>query len=423
MFKEMKNKEYRGKAVVVLVISFLVMFFFAYLNNDQANVLNPYYSTTYGWSSGQITAPITVGSYLAIPLVLLFGTLLMKAGVKKVLTTVMVIAGISTIGLAVAGDNYPVYYVCLLILRSLTQGMSMGIVMLCTNWFCTLRGRALGLVTMGFPLSTALLVPALTKGADFIGFKGSYSVLGVIVIIMAAIVAVATKDRPQDLGMNQDGADVAPVEEAEKTMSFKEVFSEKRAWLLTFSYGLLSFVIVGVMAFFTIHMMNSGVETNTYLLALSVGSLLGFPLSYILGVIDDKLGTAKASIVLCFFFLIALIALLTVKNLGVVMIVLAAVGIGGMTGGVPNLSPSMTAYVYGVKNFQAANRWIKALQDLLVAPAPFFMAMFLDKTGTLTVAYYILIVMVLISIVLFAILGKTPDHDRALIEEEMSKAG
>jgi hypothetical protein len=94
------------------------------------------------------------------------------------------------------------------------------------------------------------------------------------------------------------------------------------------------------------------------------------------------------------------------------LIITAAIGLAGMMGGTPNLHPSITTYVFGRDNYQAANRWIMAIQAILMVAAYPFMSIIQDTTGSLDLAYKIMIGLVFVAIICLIFVGRKPDFDR-----------
>lgn len=407
------QKSFKSQSWTILILGFFVMYFFSGLNVDQMNALTPYYTQTYGWAATQITAPVTIASLLSIPLGFVVGSLLMKFGVRTPLAVSCILIGLSTVLLGFAGDNFGLYWVALLLVRTLPIALSMCASMLCTNWFVKKRGWALGIITAGCPLCSATIITLLTYGIRSLGFSTTYTIMGLIVVALGIIAFVATKSTPEEVGLYPDGADSAPAHDTEvANMTIGEVLKNPATWLLTIAFGCLNWIIVGVMAFYVPAMAMTGTSEGTYLLWLSIGSILGIPLSYLLGVLDDKLGTVKSCIILCVFYFIVLIGMIVVKANQAALIALIAFGIAGMTGGTPNLHPSLTVYCFGRKNFQAANRWVNSFQNIIVSFAVTFMAAILDATGSLRLAYMIMIGMVVVALICFLIIGRKPDFDR-----------
>lgn len=408
------QKRFRSQSWLILILGFFIMYFYSGLNVDQMNALTPYYTTTFGWQASQIMAPVTVASLISIPLGFIVGSLLIKFDIQKPLSISCFALGLSTILLGFAGDNFKLYWIALLLVRSLPVALSMSVAMLCTNWFVKKRGWALGIVTAGCPLCSATLITLLTFGIRTLGFSTTYTIMGCILIVLGVITLVAAKSSPEELDLFPDGADSLPAREQEVTqISIKDVMKNADTWLLTIGFGFLSFCIVGVMAFYVVNMAMSGTAEPTYLLWLAIGSILGIPLSYLLGLLDDKVGTVKCCFVLCLFYLVVLIGMIVIKKDQVALIALIAFGIAGMTGGTPNLHPSLTVYCFGRKNFQAANRWVNSFLSILVSFAASFMALILDSTGSLKLGYLIMIGMVIVAAICFAVIGRKPDFDRS----------
>lgn len=414
MFKAMKSRAFRRAATPILIAGIFLQYLYSCLMTDHINALQPYYAALYGWESTKITAPISYAALAVILFTLIVGTLFIKFGVTKVLIPSTLLCGLATVGLSFAGDNYVVYFICLFLMRLLTLVFQMGNMQLCTNWFLELRGRALGFSTIGNPLCTATAITLLTLGTQSgLGMK-TYTIMGVITIGLGLFIGFLVKDTPETVGLNPDGAEV-PCKSTHQdagTITLKEVFSQSNAWLLMVAFGLLNFCIVSIMAFFVPHMASTGTADSVYLPALSVAALLGIPISYVLGWIDDKFGTVKACMLLCVTFIASLAALYFMHANSVALIAVAAFGIAGITGGTPNLHPSMTAYVFGRKNYQAANRYIMTIQAAFQAFATMFMSKVADITGSFRMGYAIMIVLVLVAAGCLILIGRTPDYDR-----------
>ena len=108
------------------------------------------------------------------------------------------------------------------------------------------------------------------------------------------------------------------------------------------------------------------------MLYLSIGAALGIPMSFILGWIDDKLGSIYASIIFCVGFFICVIPFIIMpwdmtSGASSALMLVWAFGVACMTGGCATLHPAITNYVYGRRRYQAANKWIMTFQGILQA--------------------------------------------------------
>jgi MFS transporter, OFA family, oxalate/formate antiporter len=146
---------------------------------------------------------------------------------------------------------------------------------------------------------------------------------------------------------------------------------------------------------------------------LSVGAALGIPMSYVLGWIDDKLGTIKASLVLNILFFIAVIPLAIMPVGGNKLLMgVWAFGVACMTGGVPTMHPCSVSYIYGRKKYQGANKWIMTIQAIIMAFALYYMGFFFER-GMANVAYYGMLVMLVISLITILTMWNIPDANAA----------
>ena len=407
-----KERSFKSYGTAIWIIGFFMMYFYSGLQNDHLNILTPYATGTLGLSNTAATNPVTIAGFVVIPATVVLGTLFLKFSVVKLVAGCAAVLGLSTIGLAYSGGNLAVYSVCLFLIRLLTLSLEMGIMMFCANWFIKLRGRALGFVTIGAPVNTATLIPILTFAVANIGFQASYTIVGIIVLLLALAIILFIKSRPEDVGLFPDGGTESAVKVEEKKMTLLELLRIKESWYLIISFGILNFCINAIMAFYVPRMNMTGSDPAVFLFWLSLAALLGIPISYILGWIDDKFGTITACILLAFFFLMVILGLLFMTANNIPLMVVAALGVAGMTGGVPNLHPSSIMYVFGRENYQAANRWIMAIQSFIMGFSILFMAHILDTTGSLDLGYKIMIGMVIVAVIFLILVGRTPDHDR-----------
>ena len=414
------NKKFAGHSIVLMFVGLFLMFFYIGLQNDHLNILTPYMQSTYGWTDLAITNPVTAAAVVGIVLYLVMGAAFVKFGVRKVLLPSMLVLAAGCLGIAAAGDNYTVYAASLFTVRALVIPLLLGTFLLCANWFIKYRGRALGIVTAGGPLFSVIGIASMNWIANDLGLGlNVYAILAGIIVVLATITAFGLRDTPEELGLNPDGADHAPYSEADdagEPISVRQLLSEPRAWQLIISYGILQFVIVAMMAYMAVRYISLSTPENVpnlfvsdALVWLSIGAASGIPMSYVIGWIDDKLGSIKASLVLniLFFFAVIPLAIMPVGGDKVLMVIWAF-GVACMTGGVPTMHPCITSYVYGRKHYMEANKWIMTIQAIPMAFALTFMGAF-NEAGRLTTAYYVLMALLVVSFITIMTMRKMPD--------------
>lgn len=417
MAKNPNSKKFLGYAILLNILGVIFMFLYSGLQNDQINIIQAFITADNGgWSANMTQLPMTIGNIICIPLTFLYGTLFMKFGVKKPLIVVMIITAICTLGIAAANGldcnggaasgNYVLFFIALLIVRCGCMILQMAGFMLVANWFIKFRGQVMGIVTMGSPIFSVVGTNGMTKliknsfGGDYRPF---YIGIAILIVVVCIVVAFGIKDRPEDAGLYPDGADHAPKSEEteEVQLTVGQVLRQKKAWLLIVSFGAFQFIInacMGSMAIRYITLGGPDLWVGTAVGYLAIGAILGIPMSYVFGFLDDKFGSVIASIILGLCEFIPVIALMLQDGTSTGLMLVWGFGVACMTGGVPTMHPCITSYVYGRREYQSANRIIMAIQLIPSAVAAMMMTA-LITAGKGTLAYGILIVIVIIGLI------------------------
>ena len=422
-----KNKMFLSKAILLCILGVIFMFIFSGLQSDQINIVQTFVTEKGGgWSSVQTQLPMTVGNFVCIILTFVYGSLFIKFGVKKPLIAVLVITAVGVLGIAgangldcnggAASGNYILYSISMFVVRCGCMILQMAGFQLVANWFIRYRGQIMGIVTMGSPLfsviGTSVMTSFISKrlGGDYRIF---YVGIAIIIVILCIVTAVGIKDTPEEAGLYPDGADHAPTSEAveEVKLSIGQILRQGKAWKLIISFGAFQFTIAACMGSMAVYYMSLGGQ-DVWLGAvkwLAMGAILGIPLSYLFGLIDDKLGSVKASLILGITELIPVLALMLQPQGGSVpLMILWGFGVACMTGGVPTLHPCITSYAYGRKEYQSANRIIMTIQLIPYSFAAMMMIT-LISAGKANAAFSILLVVIIIGIIATASMLKMKD--------------
>ena len=412
------DRNFAARAILLMLIGLMFMFFYSGLQNDHVNVLTPFLKRAYGWGDLQITDPITYAAVVSIALYLLVGAAMVRYGVRAILVPSLVVLAAACSGIALSGNHYGTYAVSVFLVRAGVVPLQLGAFMLCANWFIKYRGRVLGVITAGSPLFSIVGLSAMTMMAGTMDLE-VYHLIAATLLCLGVVTALGLKDTPEQAGLNPDGADHRPVSERDESgepITLKQLLSEARAWQLIVSFGIMQFVIVAMMAYMAVRFISLSTPDNVpnlfvsdALKWLAIGAGSGIPTSYVLGWIDDKLGSIKASLLLnvLFFFAVIPLALMPVGGNTVLMAVWAF-GVACMVGDVPTMHPCITSYVYGRKHYMEANKWIMTIQAIPMALALRFMGAF-NEAGQLTAAYYVMAGLLLISLLTLFSMRNIPD--------------
>ena len=451
--------KFRRYAVIFCIIGVVWMFMYSGLQNDQINIIQ----ASSAWDANTTVLPMTIGNIVCIALTVVYGTCFIKFGAKKTLIPCIVVCAIGCVGIAAANGvqvqtpsgeimtmqaatsagitdftvqgSYGLFFISLFLVRCGCMCFQMAGFQMAASWFIRFRGRVLGIITLGSPLFSVIGTSVMTNfiatslGGDYRPFY--YGICAVLVVI-AVLTALLLKDYPEQAGLYPDGAAEPPKSEKvedEVHLTVKDVLSQKRSWILIVNFGIFQFIInccMASMVTWFMYLCTSNWDKVAAAAAgnplfdatgpmflfvgyattwLSVGAILGIGMSFIFGVIDDKLGTPTASVLLGVTELLPIIGLMTqqaaVAETGlpnVPMLILWGFGVSCMTGGVPTLHPASMGFMFGRREYQSANRIIMAIQLIPCAVAATIMIALINS-GNGMIAWIGCIVLVIIGII------------------------
>lgn len=398
----MKQKvaNYQFCKIAIAITVFLLFFLQTFLLVDGTNIFMAYFT---GWAATQVSLPITLGGYISIVTTFLIGSWLIRHRGRGMLLALILLTGLATIGLAFSEASYPLYFVCLVVINITAAAMLILGTAIITNWFVSSRGRMLGFVTIGAPFSTAVCVPViqrlLTQG---ISFQLIFVVFGVAILVFGVLAFLFVPYLPEDVGLHADNSPEAPevVSDTGSTAkwSLKQLLGCKEAWCIMLGFGLMMLVSNCVMPLLFPHFIQIGVNQNTVLNLMTISAVVGIPLSYFWGWLDDKIGTKKSCYTLAVGFLLMSVAMVMARNGNIVIVAMAVIGIAAVIGGAPNLNPSMIVNVFGATEYLNVNRYVNIGQNVLRLFALVMMSAIRDLTGSYVPGYVVCVILSLVSL-------------------------
>ena len=164
-----------------------------------------------------------------------------------------------------------------------------------SKWFVRRRGRALAFSTMGMSSAGIALPIPLAYLISEIGWRATWAVLAVAILLLAFLIAPVMRRRPEDHGMVPDG--IVPDQDAvqaaaatggavtgEVSLTATEAIRTPAFWLLAASTNLASVAIFGINLHMFSYLTDSGLSvgvaagaiTYLYFLQTAAKPLWGF---------------------------------------------------------------------------------------------------------------------------------------------------
>lgn len=341
----------------VAIYQVIWFFFMTGMTVDGLNVIVPKIAEFRGWNPDTVLSISTPASIIALFLVMVAGGLAKKFGLKRTTVITMIAAGVVTIIYGNA-PSIPVYAVCLVLMVTLINAFSLVLgLSICTNWFPTKKGVVMGFTTIGMNLASALISQILNQLSEHFNIAIAISIMGGVIILVAILTQIFIKETPEEAGCYPDNdpyvAELLKRQDSEQgevsTVTYADALKNPKTWIFGVAYGFFGLATVGIMSqlvgFFQA---TKGYDFQAALNVVTIAAVIGIVGSVLWGIVDQKIGTKKTSLIFGVWYCIGILLLLSsnaiIMWLGIVML-------GAGIGGNGNFPPSMAALIYGRRDF------------------------------------------------------------------------
>jgi sugar phosphate permease len=421
-----QEPRFKAKAVGVVVYLFFMLYIYIAMNGPESmNLILPAVEKTFGWAPPDVAVKLGVIRLIQIVSMFVIGCLFIKIGIKKTLIPCTAINGLLIIAMAnVTALNQFVWINIGIGIVAPASMIALGA--LTANWFVRTRGRVLGIITIAFPLSTATFTLLGTKGIAAWGYSGFYNTVGIIYFLIAISAVWLMSDSPEDVGLSPDGipfteqekAEIAERKSYQSKWNILRVIKTKEIWAYTFAWALIGLVLGSIMSQMIPVFTSTGISINKALGMMSVAALAGMPLSYVWGWLDDKIGTPKTTAVFSTMLIVGAIGMAygSAENTAPFYLAIVCIALG--SAGMPNLQPSLLAYIVGRKEFVNVNRYFNLVYMFSLSISMAYVPVMYSKFGAYKPVFLSLIIFAVIGILLLKFTQKTFDPERQEFIEE-----
>lgn len=400
-----------AKGWTVIGFEVVLLFFMTGLTVDGLNTIVPMMAAFHGWSEDVLLSISTPASIIALFACVLWAAFIEKFGLKKVTLITMVLAAISLIayGNAVNIAMYAVALVCVVtFINAFACNCGFAI---CANWFPTKKGVVMGLTTIGMNLASALINWVLTGLSARFAINGALTVLGIVILVVAALLAVFVKATPEEAGCYPDNdPEIAALIKKEEDdlkdvakLSYGEALKNKDVWILGIGIGFFGLATVGIMSQLVGYFTTArGFELTQALTIMTIAAVIGMVGSWAWGVVDQKLGTQQACFLFGIWYFVGIILLIAppapCMYIGLVML-------GGAIGGNGNFGPSLAALVFGRRDFNISYGCMNMINGVVRSCSFLVLAVLRAVSSGYTVPYVVFAIIAVIGGVLIKVLN------------------
>lgn len=397
MAKEKQSMNNFGIGWGTTLYCLLMFFLYVGMINDGTNVLAPAAAANCGVEPGTI---ITMNGYAGMIAVIGFiiaGQINKKIGPRLTSAICLIISGVTYIGCGNA-TSVMFYTVCMTLCA--TGMMSAGYVAggtLVANWFPKKKGIVMGYTTMGHNFASAFYVAIMTGLIATMGSMNKASWLpGVAAIILGIVGFIFMRNTPQERGINPDNvsdevyASEYDTAEDDSDWTTIKLLKTKETWFAAIFTGLFQICSVGVMQqLVTRNIRDFGMTQGAALTLMTIVALIGVFGSWIIGVIDQKIGTKKTMQFFGIWYAAALVINVLAKGQVGLLFYLSILMIGMGIGGSANFTTSLPTSIFGRQGFDKVNSVVFPIQGFVTAWCFVVNGIVTNVIGNLSVAYII----------------------------------
>lgn len=397
MAKEKQSMNNFGIGWGTILYCLLMFFLYVGMINDGTNVLAPAAAANCGVEPGTI---ITMNGYAGMIAVIGFiiaGQINKKIGPRLTSAICLIISGVTYIGCGNA-TSVMFYTVCMTLCA--TGMMSAGYVAggtLVANWFPKKKGIVMGYTTMGHNFASAFYVAIMTGLIATMGSMNKASWLpGVAAIILGIVGFIFMRNTPQERGINPDNvsdevyASEYDTAEDDSDWTTIKLLKTKETWFAAIFTSLFQICSVGVMQqLVTRNIRDFGMTQGAALTLMTIVALIGVFGSWIIGVIDQKIGTKKTMQFFGIWYAAALVINVLAKGQVGLLFYLSILMIGMGIGGSANFTTSLPTSIFGRQGFDKVNSVVFPIQGFVTAWCFVVNGIVTNVIGNLSVAYII----------------------------------
>lgn len=395
---------------LLIIAGMICMFMAGTGKNDSLNVIMPEFSQAYGLDTATMSVIGTALGYVAAVIMIFIGWIANKVGVKKVVIVcgLLMVAGIATYNYVNSIATFALAFF-LIVVGEVGIG-PYGIPMLIQNWFPTKKGLAISWANAGNNLGSIFIVWLLTGSWALFGLRGGFWPWALIGLVGVLLILFFIREYPEQHGLLPDNDHTITREQADamlkegleyvKTSPFsvKKLLKTKQTWMIGLGCGLLDMGGIGVIVFMVSIFMSKGFSETQSMLAMSAAAILSLPLGLLLGLIDSKMGTRKASM---FVVVLSALSLLVLCLPYKWTAIIGAVGCAGLMGMTNDLVASLTSSIFGRYDFRKAFTVLYPIYCILQSSGLAVVGVLQVKTGGFTVPFIVLAVCDVLAFLLF----------------------
>lgn len=351
------------------------------------------------------------------------GWLTDRFGARKMLFYGTTIAGIGFILLRSVNSPISLYLIFGLVM---SMGFNLGFMHATSaavaKWFVKKRGRALSFLIAGNGVGGAALVPVIAWLITQFGWRIATVILGIATLAIPLPLSLIIRSTPEEMGLRPDGdiarrqdttsetdnsltssADYTSLDEVNLTV--RGALKTRAFWIYAISMILRACILSSIVVHQIPHLTDIGISYQTASNVLGLMVLMSIPGRFLFGWLGDRFSKRFLLLITCILQAIGIFIFVNASTPTLLYLFVVVYGLG--YGGAIPLTVALRADLFGRTNYATIAGITMSLAMIGTVSAPLFAGYLYDTTQSYSLAFYIFIVMILLSGVFFLMIPKT----------------
>ena len=273
------------------------------------------------------------------------------------------------------------------------------------RWFVKRRGMMTGITVSGLGMGTLITPPVANWLISSYGWRMSYLIVGITILLAVTLVAQLVKRDPSQIGQLPYGSSEVKVNASSLTsegFSFQQAIKTRQLWLLCIAPLFFGFSLQIMAVHIVPYATDQGISAASAAILLSLIGGVGTLGRVILGASGDRIGNKLAYIVSFGLVSVALFWLLVSRELW--MLYLFAIAFGFGYGGIASLISPVTAEHFGLNSIGVILGIILFICAVGETVGPVVAGYIFDVSGSYMMAFLICAVLSSLGLLLILLL-------------------
>jgi MFS family permease len=356
------------------------------------------------------------------------GWLTDRFGARKMLIYGIIIAGIGFILLRSVNSPISLYLIFGLVM---SMGFNLGFMHATSaavaKWFVKKRGRALSFLIAGNGVGGAALVPVIAWLITQFGWRVATVFLGIATLAIPLPLSFLVRSTPEEMGLKPDGETTEPKHTSsepdyslasaaddtlvdEVNLTVRQALKTRAFWIYAASMVLRACILSSIVVHQIPHLTDIGISYQTASNVLGLMVLMSIPGRFLFGWLGDRFSKRFLLLLTCILQAIGIFIFINASTTTLLYLFVAVYGLG--YGGAIPLTVALRADLFGRTHYATIAGITMSLAMIGTVSAPLFAGYLYDTTQSYSLAFYIFIVMILLSGVCFLLIPRTAQSSR-----------